>query len=336
MNEDSKFPKIQKSTIKGENGITIVKGIIEDNLNWLFRENHLEDDFGIDAYIDVITESGQVTGKSIAIQVKTGKSFFEETNEIGYVFRGEIKHLNYYMNLQNPILIVIVNNENKTAFWEVFSASKVSKAGDNWKITIPKKNTFSAELKSKLIEYVGPITDYASQFEEQWKFDKLLTTGKNRIILRIPKEDINNVDIEPVLKAMERFQQSTELILSLKNSIDISFDDYENDKRELYEIEEVANYADKLYKSHNCWPYLIAMDKGSAFIKLLFCIYVPFKKGELNENKKYRIEFESKESMPFIEGLFGDLNQYCDEKGLSIETNYEITKKIVSYLLTDE
>lgn len=336
MNRDSKFPTIQKSTITGENGITIVKEIVETNLNWLFRQNHLENDFGIDAYIDVITESGQVTGKTIAIQIKTGTSFFKEENEIGYVFRGDVKHLNYYMNLQTPILIVIVDNENKIAYWEVFLASKVSQAGENWKMTIPKKNILSTELKPKLIEYVGPITDYASQFEEQWKFDKFLNTGKNRIILRIPKEDVISANIEPVLKAIERFQQSPELILSLKSSIDISFDNYENDERELYEIEEVYNFADKLYHANNCWPYLMAMDKASGFMKLLFCIYVPFKKGELNEHKKYRIEFEGKDSWPFIESLFEYLNLYCEENGLSIETNKEITNKIVAHLVKGE
>ena len=336
MNEDSKFPIIQKSTITGENGITTVKNIVENNLNWLFRQNHLEHDFGIDAYIDVITDSGQVTGKSIAIQVKTGKSFFKETNEIGFIFRGEIKHLNYYMNLQAPILIVIVDDIKKIAYWEVFTLSKITQAGENWKLTIPKKNILSSELKSKLIEFVGPITDYASQFEEQSKFDKFLNTGRNRIILRVPKNDVNNLDIEPVIKAIERFQQSSELILNLKNSIDISFDDYEDDSRELFEIEEVCNYADTLYKSHNCWPYLMAMDNAAAFMRLLFCIYVPFKKTEEKELKKFKIEFEDKEAWPFIEGLFGDLNSYCEEKGLSMETNREITAKIVSHLINGE
>ena len=75
----------------------------------------MEHDFGIDGYMDVISEKGQVTGKSIAFQLKTGTSFFNEENEIGYVFRGEIKHLNYYLNLDTPIVIVILNNISKIA-----------------------------------------------------------------------------------------------------------------------------------------------------------------------------------------------------------------------------
>ena len=54
------------------------------------------------------------------------------------------------------------------------------------------------------------------------------------------------------------------------------------------------------------------------------------------ELKKFKIEFEDKEAWPFIEGLFGDLNSYCEEKGLSMETNREITAKIVSHLINGE
>lgn len=292
----------------------------------------MENDFGIDAYIDIITETGQVTEKSIAIQVKTGSSFFEEVNEIGFVFRGDVKHLNYYMNLQIPILIVIVDEVDKTAYWEVFKSEKVIQAGGSWKMTIPLKNTISIEQKETLKNYVGPVTDYASQFAEQWELDKILNEGNNRIIIRVDKNDVINNDIEPILFAIKRFQQSPELILSLKSSVDISFDDFENDKRELYEIPEVQAFLVKLYESNKCWPYLMAMDKAAGFIMTLFCHYVPFSKGEYDANGKYKIEFSPKESLPFIESLFLKLNDYCEEIGLSDKTNVEITKKLLPTL----
>ncbi len=59
-----KLPQYDNSSKKGEDGATIVKAIVESELKWIFRKNHQETDFGIDAYIDLITEKGQVTGKS--------------------------------------------------------------------------------------------------------------------------------------------------------------------------------------------------------------------------------------------------------------------------------
>ena len=155
INENSLFPKINLISLTGENGITILKKIVETKLGWLFRQNHQENDFGIDGYIDVVTEVGQITGKSIAFQLKSGKSYFYNQNEIGFVFSGNKKHLNYYLNLEIPIIIIILDVEFEKGYWEVFDAKKTDKSGGNWKMTIPKKNEFNETAKQKLLQYVS-------------------------------------------------------------------------------------------------------------------------------------------------------------------------------------
>src|SRR5688572_20014221 len=104
INENSSFPKMSRNRQTGEKGVTVLKEIIEATLGWIYRPNHLENDFGIDGYMDIITDTGQITGKSIAFQLKSGDSYFEEQNEIGYIYYGERKHLNYYLNLEIPML----------------------------------------------------------------------------------------------------------------------------------------------------------------------------------------------------------------------------------------
>ena len=140
INQNSPFPKINLSTLTGEKGATALKKIVECELGWLYRQNHQENDFGIDGYIDIITESGQITGKSIAFQLKSGSSYLKEQNEIGIVFNGDKKHLNYYLNLDIPIIIIVLDIENAKAFWQVFDPTKTEKSGDNWKMTIPRSN----------------------------------------------------------------------------------------------------------------------------------------------------------------------------------------------------
>lgn len=330
MNENSNFPKINISTQTGEKGITIIKEIIENNLNWLFRENHLEHDFGIDGYMDVISEKGQVTGKSIAFQLKTGESFFNETNEIGYVFRGDNKHLNYYLNCQVPVIIIIANNNTKEVYWEIFDALKTEKAGNSWKLTIPKNQKLNIASKNELLKFIGPITDYSAQLESEWKINKLLKAGKNRIIFRIPKEDIEQDNFDFIINALDRIQSTKELILHLKGRVDISFDDYEFDNRELFEIPEVANWIKNLYKKSICWPYLMAMDKHSGFMKILFLSHIPVLK-KTRIGTRFNAQFDPKELWPFIESLYLKLNEYCDKNSLSEKTNKEISSKIISY-----
>lgn len=332
IDDNSDFPRINRSTQKGEQGITILKEIIENDFGWFFRQNHLEHDFGIDGYMDIITESGQITGKSIAFQLKSGKSYFTDQNEIGIIFKGERKHLNYYLNLDIPILIIILDIDTKIANWEVFDGTKTEQSGGNWKMTIPRKNQLKNDSKNELLKFVGPITDYVSQLEEEWKLNQLLTTGSRRIIFRIPKEEITNKKFDFITNALQRIQATPELILSLKSKVDITFDDYEDDKRELYEMQEVKEWIIKLFNLSNCWPYLMTLDRASGFLKLAFFCFVPLTKKYV-VNHRFKVEFETKHSSEFVTILFQKLNDYCIEHGLSSETNIEITNKIVKYFV---
>ena len=89
------LPQRNKSAKIGRSGISILNSIVEDQLGWLLRWSHQEDDFGIDAFIDLISEKGHVTGKSIALQVKTGQSYFRNHNKFGWKYFGEMRHPNY-------------------------------------------------------------------------------------------------------------------------------------------------------------------------------------------------------------------------------------------------
>jgi hypothetical protein len=53
-----------------------VSTIVNDKVKWIFRRVGLEHDFGADGYIDIVKDDGRVTGQSIAVQIKSGKSFF--------------------------------------------------------------------------------------------------------------------------------------------------------------------------------------------------------------------------------------------------------------------
>lgn len=335
INENSPFPKINSSSLTGEIGTTILKKLVETKLGWLYRQNHQENDFGIDGYIDVITEIGQITGKSIAFQLKSGKSYFSVQNEIGFVFSGNKKHLNYYLNLEIPIIIIILDIETEKAYWEVFDATKTDKSGENWKMTIPKMNEFSGLSKQKLLQYVSPITDFVSQLENEWKLNELLKKGNNRILFTIPKEEILEMKFDFITDALERIQNTPELILHLKSRVDLSFNDYENDSRELFEIQEVKKWIVELFKKSNCFPYLFALDKASGFLKLAFFAHIPFFEKSI-VNGRFKLEYETELSAKFIETLFEMLNEYCQEKGLSHETNVEITEKIIKYFIHGE
>ncbi len=81
------YPTYSKAAQKGEAGIDLVSRIVHMELGWLFKRNHQEHDFGIDAQVDIILDDGSVTGQIVAMQIKmVNLSFKKRIN--GAMFTG--------------------------------------------------------------------------------------------------------------------------------------------------------------------------------------------------------------------------------------------------------
>src|SRR4051794_7398509 len=118
----SGFPTYSSSAKQGNRGVRLVSRIVSDTFEWLFRQIHQEEDFGIDGHLELITSVGLVTGRMIAAQIKYGPSFFAEKNKWGYVYRGKKKHFNYLANYTAPVIICICEPKTKKCYWVRFEA----------------------------------------------------------------------------------------------------------------------------------------------------------------------------------------------------------------------
>jgi len=325
------LPTYDNSAQTGESGLTIVKAIVENELKWIFRKNHQENDFGIDAYFDIITERNKITGKSIAVQVKSGDSYFKEPNELGWTFRGEMKHLNYYLNHEIPVVIIIVNTNTKSAYWTLCDAHKTVRAGDNWKLTIPSSQKLTADSKQTLLKYVSPVTDYVSQLDDYWKMNKLFLDTEH-VLFMVAKDDIIKNSYSYLIDVFKRLEETPELILHLKNKVDISIHGYDDDPRELFEIKEVMRWAKKIFPKISGLAYFLNKDIGVAqFLKVACMANVQFKviKKDFTANKNY-IEYETESLIKFVNKVFKNLNDFQDKHNLSHETNKALSDQIIN------
>lgn len=127
-------------------GVNAVQQIVLKELGWIFREQPVID-MGIDAHIELVDE--QPTGKLIAVQIKTGPSHFAEIDD-AYVFRGKLKHLDYWTNHSLPVIIVGHLVESGSTFWVHVDASQVKRTGKSWTIPIPKANQLGAGTRNAL------------------------------------------------------------------------------------------------------------------------------------------------------------------------------------------
>lgn len=103
---------------------------------WIFREQTTHD-YGIDAHVEIV-EDERPTGKLIALQIKTGRSFFEEEVDGAYVFRTDDKHIAYWVGHSMPVVLVLYNPETDQAHWQHVSRETVETTGKGWKILIPR------------------------------------------------------------------------------------------------------------------------------------------------------------------------------------------------------
>jgi len=62
--------------------------------------------------------SERPTGKLIALQIKSGVSFFKEETEGSYVYRTGDKHVAYWVGHSMPVVLVLYNPETKEAYWQ--------------------------------------------------------------------------------------------------------------------------------------------------------------------------------------------------------------------------
>ena len=119
------FPQYSKNAKLGDLGVSIVARMISDYFCWLFKRNHQEHDFGIDGQIELVTDDGAVTGQLLAIQIECGQSFLNETNQWGYVYRGERKHFNYLVNYPIPVIISVCDPTSSECYWTQFRPEAV-------------------------------------------------------------------------------------------------------------------------------------------------------------------------------------------------------------------
>ena len=84
-------------------------------------------------------EAQRPTGKLIALQIKSGTSFFKEESADSYIFRTDDKHVAYWVSHSMPVVLVIYNPDTKTAHWQQVTREHVESTGKTWKIEVPKE-----------------------------------------------------------------------------------------------------------------------------------------------------------------------------------------------------
>lgn len=139
--------RVPKSHTTERAGVAAVQVIITD-LKWLFREQPISD-FGIDAEIEIVS-SGKATGRLLAAQIKSGRSYFGKKTNTGFYYRGNLQHLDYWLNHSLPVVVVLHDPETGTCFWESVSSETVTRTPKGWEILVPKTQPLGRSTARRL------------------------------------------------------------------------------------------------------------------------------------------------------------------------------------------
>lgn len=109
------LPKYNETAIQERIWVNAVS-LKVTKLGLIFRELPTSD-VGIDGQVEYVNDKGEATGEVVAIQIKSGKSFFKhETNEF-FKFYIANKHLHYWENFPIPVLLLMHNPTNDNIYF---------------------------------------------------------------------------------------------------------------------------------------------------------------------------------------------------------------------------
>jgi hypothetical protein len=132
-------------------GVYTVARIFNRDFRWIFREQP-KADVGIDAHVEVC-DAGKPTGKLLALQIKSGESWFDETVEEGIVYRGTLTHLEYWLDHSLPVLILLYSPATEQVYWQIVLKDYVIRTSKAWKIVVPYSQALNKSSTDVLREY---------------------------------------------------------------------------------------------------------------------------------------------------------------------------------------
>jgi len=167
-------------------GVNKVENIFLQEFDWIPRTLY-QTDVGIDMTVEVSNE-GVPTGQLIAIQIKSGESYFSEESNGNIIYRGTIDHLNYWLNHSLPVIIVLYNPNTDLTIWEEITEKKAIKTEKAWKIKIPKTNKLDSTKRRDLIK-TNKLPAYLQRFQRLAVDKKLMEYINSSGILIVEVEE---------------------------------------------------------------------------------------------------------------------------------------------------
>jgi hypothetical protein len=156
-------PAVPNSVFVERAGIRAVDRIVFEEARCLWREtpNH---DVGIDGQIEHVSEQDRVaTGRIVAVQVKSGASYFVGEKADMVPYRPEARHRSYWAKFPLPVVLVLHDPDTNRTIWTDARAALRSGEGA---VMVPIRQRLDREGVLTALAIEGPLpTEHQSPLE---------------------------------------------------------------------------------------------------------------------------------------------------------------------------
>lgn len=147
------LPKAPQYMREERAGILAVAGEV-NRLGLIWRETPMTD-VGIDGQIELVDDVGQATGRMIAVQVKSGQSYFHD-HGFEWRFNPAPKHREYWEQFPLPVIIALHSPKEHQTYWtDARQALRSPDTGPRHYIAIPKQNVLQRATADELFATTG-------------------------------------------------------------------------------------------------------------------------------------------------------------------------------------
>ena len=158
-------------------------GLIAERNKWLFREQPIND-MGIDAHMELTEPTGE-SKQLLALQIKSGPSWFKEEKDGCIIFRDiNERQYNYWTKNSLPCIVVLYNPDDNMSIWQKLTTDTIERTkdgkGKGFFVKVPKNQIFLDEQSvPKLLSFTNlpqHITNYNFLLSQK-KFMEIIRDG---------------------------------------------------------------------------------------------------------------------------------------------------------------
>lgn len=142
-------------------------GKIAASHKWMFREQPI-DDIGIDAHMEITDELGK-TKQLLALQIKSGPSWFKEIKSDYVIFRDiNDRQYNYWIENPLPCIVVLYNPGNDMCIWQTLTSETIEKTkggdGKGFFVKVPLSQIFLDSLSNERLINFTNLPEYITNY----------------------------------------------------------------------------------------------------------------------------------------------------------------------------